>query len=250
MRRTSVSFSIAGLKGSYKFKEVHIPVPSVSETSEVHSVLYFQVLGAVRELEYLGLINGFHFIVHKDVDLRLSTPDWRKNVTSIKSILERYDIPSELENWGPLPRSTYGGKYGEVLCYNSLELNSRMILGFLEARRLEFRRPEVFNTLDWLVVSQLSHYLYYQYGLVGTQEIDTLFEVYVIRLRALLRNVLNRWDEGEVSEGEFTRYLNGITGRMVWSAKRVKADFKFSIWKRLMLFFSSKEVEEELGSLE
>lgn len=150
-----------GLKINYSFKEIHIPTNW--QLSDIHSKLRYKVAPVIEALETKNLINGFHVIPHKDIDLRLSCFNWEANEPKIIELLNRYNISSRLTDWGPMPEKDYGGPQGVVLCYNNLEFNSRLILGFVQLLD-ETRDSDLRRSLDALCPHQWVHYLCIQSG--------------------------------------------------------------------------------------
>jgi len=98
-----------GLKKSYKFKEIYIPLDKIDD---FYNKVATQITPTIIELETLDLINGFHFILHQAIDLRLSCNDWNKNEKKIKEILKEHKLPENLKDCGSLSPEKYGGDIG------------------------------------------------------------------------------------------------------------------------------------------
>ena len=223
--RDKVEFRIIGLKEKWNFKEVHIPVLK----SNAHIIILEVVLPVIEELEGKNLINGFHFIFHDDLDLRLSSVNWRSSKKAIQKILKEYDLPDTLEDWGPLPPRMYGGKWGEILCYNNLEFNSRLILGLLQARDCA-ESAITRDQLYMLLYSQWNHYLFFQYG-INDEEIGILF-------RNSLRRLSNRIDEMEVRQSiDSWDSVMETLAYMKQTVRDYRKEFlKRKGWKKLLLW--------------
>ena len=73
-----------GLKEFYDFMEIQ--VPATYDIPDIHDRIINHISPAIIELEASGLIDSFHFILNKDIALRLSTEDWSKNEKKIKEI--------------------------------------------------------------------------------------------------------------------------------------------------------------------
>lgn len=168
-----------GLKESYNFKQTHIPVDlnttdTAKRIAEVHDRIAAHVSPVITELESLALINGFHFILHGSIDLRISSGDWDKNENRIKEVLRKHGISNDLENWGPMSPERYGGPVGVILCYNNLEFNSRLILALIDAQK-HTDDIATKQCQERLVHNQWVHYLYIQYGLLNDVQVQLEF---------------------------------------------------------------------------
>jgi hypothetical protein len=129
----STNIEAFGLKSSYTFKETHIPTSH--KRDDIHRILRELVAPTVRDLESEKLINGFHYIVHKEIDLRLSSHDWSQHEARIREVLAAHSISPDLEEFQDcheMPREQYGGETAVLLCYNNLEFNSRLCLALVE----------------------------------------------------------------------------------------------------------------------
>ncbi len=161
-----------GLKKSYDFKEIHVPINH--EIADVHDKIFNYISPAIIELEALKLINGFHFILHKSIDFRISAEDWNKNEKEIKKILRKYKLSDDLKNLEPMPPEKYGGDIGVILCYNNLEFNSRLISALIDTRKhtddINMKKLQ-----EKLLYNQWVHYLYIQYGFTNDIQIRLEF---------------------------------------------------------------------------
>lgn len=150
-----------GLKSSYVFKETHISTSH--ERNNIHRVLKKFVAPAIRDLESEKLISGFHHIVHKEIDLRLSSDDWNKNESKIKEVLAAHSISTDLEDWELMPSESYGGEIGVLLCYNNLESNSWLFLALVDLMD-ETNDKTIRQKQERLCPHQWFHYLCNQAG--------------------------------------------------------------------------------------
>ena len=78
----NIDISGLGLKTNFNFKETHIPT-SLND-NDIQKHLREKIGPTIRELESNQLINGFHHLVHKDIDLRLSCNNWNEDESKIK----------------------------------------------------------------------------------------------------------------------------------------------------------------------
>ncbi len=165
-----------GLKSSYAFKETH--VPSSLEGGKIRATLKDIVAPTIRDLECRQLINGFHYIVHSDIDLRISSSNWPQHLPAIKEVLENHSIPPDLNDWDThheeMPPDDYGGEIGVQLCYNNLEFNSRLCLALAELMS-DTHDDAVRQNLAQLCPRQWVHYLCNQFGYLNRDQI--IFEM-------------------------------------------------------------------------
>ncbi len=164
----SVDIETLGLKSLYIFKETHIQTSR--ERLDIHQKLRQIVAPAIRDLESQRLINGFHHIIHEDIDLRLSCNDWHQYEPKIKEILTLHSIPSDLRDWVLMPPERYGGKTGILLCYNNLEFNSRLSLAIVELMD-ETDYGSIRQAQESLCPHQWVHYLCNQFGYLNFDQI-------------------------------------------------------------------------------
>jgi len=173
-----------GLKESFDFKETHI---STNHTiPDIHEKILNYIAPTVVELEALELINGFHFILHKEIDFRISSDRWSKSKEEIKEVLRQHNLSDNLKNWGPMPPEPYGGNIGVTLCYNNLEFNSRLILALLDAQKNADDNMK--KQLENLIYNQWVHYLYIQYGYKNDVQIQLEFQDSIRWLRTIVSN--------------------------------------------------------------
>ena len=168
----SVDIRTLGLKSIYVFKETHISTSHARH--DIHEKLRQVVSPVIRDLESEGLINGFHHIIHKDIDLRLSCHDWQQYEPRIREVLRIHTISTDLKDWGPMPLESYGGETGVLLCYNNLEFNSRLSLALIELIH-ETDDESIQEAQHALCPHQWVHYLCNQFGYLNPDQI--LFEL-------------------------------------------------------------------------
>lgn len=166
-----------GLKIDYNFKEVRIFLPRKRTVKDIHDKIFLTVIPLIVALEPQKLINGFHFILHEHIDLRLSCCNWYKKEEVIVKVLEEAgEIKDKLVPWFGLDPNLYGGEAGVNLCYNNLEFNSRLIMGIIQANYTGDREPhrkkrELFERQrDNFVYAQFPHYLRAQFGIQNALE--------------------------------------------------------------------------------
>lgn len=168
----NVNIDSLGLKSTYDFKQTHIGTSP--ERNDIHRKLRRIVAPVIRALECEGLINGFHHIIHQDIDLRLSSNRWQQNESRIKEILASHSIPTDLANWR-MPEQHYGGPMGVLLCYNNLEYNSRLCLALVELMH-ETDDESTRQAQGRLCPRQWVHYLCNQFGYLNRAQIKFEFE--------------------------------------------------------------------------
>lgn len=180
-----IDLASLGLKTSYSFKEARIPLSH--DRISIHERLGQTVAPAIRDLESQELIDGFHHIIHENIDLRLSCDDWQNKKPAIKDVLALHGIPTELKDWGPMPSERYGGELGVILCYNNLEYNSRLTLGLVELMAAT-HDDTLLHWQDRLCPHQWVHYLCNQFGYLNDAQIQFELEDAFVWLQALVAN--------------------------------------------------------------
>lgn len=157
-----------GLKSSFIFKETHIP--TTRDRRDIHQQLREVIAPVVRNLESEGLIDGFHYTVHQQIDLRLSCDDWGRGKRAIRGVLDNHSIRPDLVDWALLPPERYGGEAGILLCYNNLEHNSRLCLALADL--MDETDDEGVRTRQAdLCPHQWLHYLSNQFGYLNLDQI-------------------------------------------------------------------------------
>lgn len=162
-----IDIEALGLKSFYNFKETCIPTSR--EISDIHQKLRQIVTPTIIELESKKLINGFHYLIHHDIDLRLSCNDWNRHESSIKKILAEHSVATELTNWA-MPPETSGGEIGVFLCYNNLEFNSRLSLALIGLIN-KTSDKSIRQAQENLCPHQWVHYLCNQFGYLNLDQI-------------------------------------------------------------------------------
>ena len=182
-----------GLHQNYKFKEARVFLPRCRSRKEIHDEIFFKIIPAIQKLERQS-VNGFHFIVHEHIDLRISCARWvGRNKQYFETILFKHGIEDPLIPWPGLDPDIYGGKVGVNLCYNSLEHNSRLVMADVSAGYKDTREPLVWkrerdqNVRLNLFLDQFQHFLLYQYGIEGETEILNHLDSFKKRLRIMAR---------------------------------------------------------------
>lgn len=155
-----------GLKDKFDFREVNINytrgVPLVPDLYLYCCLLDDFIAPAIEMMEEENLLNGFHFINHNGIDLRLSSLDWEKNKDRVEEILKIYGtfltVPNltsqeyRLHPYGDLNNDLVG-----IVAANFLETVSRCVLAEVRADGKASR-------------FKLSHYLNNLYGFWNANE--------------------------------------------------------------------------------
>jgi len=83
---------------------------SLTDLDQLPNVLHFvirtKILPAILELEHRGLINGFYFIMHEKLDLRLSCDSWEEKEQDIRTVLVNNGISREFVHYKGLKEMT------------------------------------------------------------------------------------------------------------------------------------------------
>ena len=141
----------------------------------------------VLRLEAKGFLDGFHYIKHADIDIRLSCNDWPAKESSIQQVLEQYSIASNLVDWEGLSPDEYGGELGVILCYNNLEFNSRLCLPLLESiHEVTQQDNPLRDQLERLSPHMWVHYLANQTGYLNWDQIVFEFNDAFVWLETML----------------------------------------------------------------
>ena len=170
-----------GFKTRYNFRQTQIDVNeeaknagmSLAGVDELSGVLHFvirtKVLPAILELEYRELINGFYFIMHEKLDLRLSCDAWEEKEQDIRIVLTNNDISPELVHYSGLKDDDF-----KNLDDNNLEMNSRFVLAYLSI--WDRASQEDRNQMSRAVPGRWIHYLYNQFGYINLVEAINKFD--------------------------------------------------------------------------
>ena len=164
-----------GFKTRYHFRQAQIDVGEEAENAGMpladldqlpdvlHFVIRTKVLPAIVELERRELINGFYFIMHEKLDLRLSCDSWEEKEGDIKTVLTHHGISPEFVRYKGLTEDDF-----KNLDDNNLEMNSRFVLAYVSIwdRASEQDRKEMSRAAParWI------HYLYNQFGYINLAE--------------------------------------------------------------------------------
>jgi hypothetical protein len=173
-----------GFKTRYSFRQTQIDVDeeaknaglSLTGVDELPNVLHFvirtKVMPAILELERPELINGFYFIMHEKLDLRLSCESWEEKEQDIKAVLVKHGISPQLVHYKGLKEDDF-----KNLDDNNLEMNSRLVLAYLAI--WERASQEERNHMSRAAPARWIHYLYNQFGyanlLEGISKFDSAF---------------------------------------------------------------------------
>lgn len=163
-----------GLKPQ-NFREVKIPY---NGKDDYLRIIIEVIAPLIEELERKKLIDGFHYIMHQELDLRISIP-YHENVQEVDDVLKTrslssFNRPWTMENSEP---EHYGGEIGVHLIYEYLEFWSRLIIKLLKAEKLidsEFKEPiksQVSKGLKRLT-SNVVHYTYLQQGIGNVEQVN------------------------------------------------------------------------------
>lgn len=170
-----------GFKTRYHFRQTQIdvheearnaglPLTSVDQLAGVlHFVIRTKVLPAVLELEHRELINGFYFIMHAKLDLRLSCDSWEEKEQDIRNVLTNNGISPELTHYSGLKDDDFNN-----LNDNNLEINSRFVLAYLSIR--ERASQEERSQMAGVAPARWIHYLYNQFGYINLVEAISKFD--------------------------------------------------------------------------
>ena len=203
-----------GLKSCYVFKETRIPTSH--KRHDIRQQLGQIIAPALCDLESQQLINGFHYIVHKHIDLRLSCGNWPLHESRIRDVLVTHSIPPDLEDWGPMPSERYGGEIGVLLCYNNLEFNSRLCLALAQLM-YETDDEKTRESQEKLCPHQWVHYLCNQFGYNNLEQIMFELDDALLWLRSI---VISNPDNRQVS-----LQARAIIDRFKETALRFEQDF-------------------------
>jgi hypothetical protein len=200
-----------GFKTRYNFRQTQIDVNeeannagmSFTTVDELSSVIQFvirtRILPAVLELEHRELINGFYFIMHEKLDLRLSCDSWEEKEQDIRTVLTSNGIPPELVQYSGLKDDDI-----KNLDDNNLEMNSRFVLAYLAIR--DRASEEVRNQMSRAVPAKWIHYLYNQFGYLNLVEAISKFDSAFFQLEQGYRI-------GQCDRERYVRILESVKAR-------------------------------------
>jgi hypothetical protein len=170
-----------GFKTRYNFRQTQIDVEeeaknagvSLARVDELSNVLHFvirtKVSPAILELERRELINGFYFIMHEKLDLRLSCDSWEEKKQDIRTVLTNNGISPELVHYSGLKDDDF-----KNLDDNNLEMNSRFVLAYLSI--WDRASQEDRSQMARAVPARWIHYLYNQFGYINLVEAISKFD--------------------------------------------------------------------------
>jgi hypothetical protein len=142
----------------------------------LHFVIRTKILPAILELEHRELINGFYFIMHEKLDLRLSCDSWEEKEQDIRIVLTNNGIPPELVHYSGLISDDF-----QNLDANNLEMNSRFVLAYLSI--WDRASQEDRSQMSRAVPARWIHYLYNQFGYINLVEAISKFDSAFFQLK-------------------------------------------------------------------
>ena len=170
-----------GFKTRYNFRQTQIDVDEEAKNAGMslvgvddlagvlHFVIRTKILPAIMELEHRELINGFYFIMHEKLDLRLSCNSWEEKEQDIRIVLTKRGISPELVHYKGLKDDDF-----KNLDDNNLEMNSRFVLAYLCI--WDRAGEEDRNQMSRAVPGRWIHYLYNQFGYINLVEAISKFD--------------------------------------------------------------------------
>ena len=211
-----------GFKTRYNFKQTQIDVneeakntgmslASLDELSKLlQSVIKTKILPTVLELERRELINGFYFLMHEKLDLRLSCDSWEEKEQDIRQILANNGISPELKHYSGLKNDDFMN-----LDDNNLEMNSRFVLAYLSI--WEGATQENRNQMSQAVPSRWIHYLYNQFGYLNFKEAVSKFDSAFFQLEQGYRL-------GQCDREHFIKILDQVKSRAEAKLHEIKCN--------------------------
>ena len=200
-----------GFKTRYHFRQTQIDVDeeaknagmSLADLDQLPNVLHFvirtKILPAILELEQRELINGFYFIMHEKLDLRLSCDSWEEKEQDIRIVLTNNGIPPELVHYKGLKDDDF-----KNLDDNNLEVNSRFVLAYLSIG--DRASQEHRNQMSRAAPARWIHYLYNQFGYTNLAEGISKFDSAFFQLEQGYRL-------GQCDRERYVRILEGVKAR-------------------------------------
>ena len=171
--------AINNLSQSRGLNDFHLPDFEVAQFYEIQIVyrtraeyeylVREKIQPLVEELEADGLIQGFHFIMHGTLDLRLEISDEKKLSIVTDKILASGIPFAEIKLWNGFTENSreykWYGPEGVAILLQSLESNSRLLMDLFQfkenARNLPLGEEK---TIDYLN-HQMVHYFLIQQGI-------------------------------------------------------------------------------------
>jgi hypothetical protein len=210
-KKTASVIEQFGFKTRYVFRQTQIDVNEEAKKAGVslagldelpnvlHSAISAKVSPAILELENRELINGFYFIMHEKLDLRLSCDSWEEKEQDIRAVLEKNGISPKLVPYSGLKDDDLGN-----LDDNNLETNSRFVLAYLaiwdQASQEERKQMARAVPARWI------HYLYDQFGYTNLAEAINKFDSAFFQLEQGYRL-------GQCDRGRFVHMLKQVKAR-------------------------------------
>jgi hypothetical protein len=158
-------------------RKAGLPFTDLDQLPDVlHFVIRTKVLPAILELDHRELINGFYFIMHEKLDLRLSCDSWEEKEKDIRVVLTNNGISPELVPYGGPITDDFTN-----LDANNLEMNSRFVLAYLSI--WDRANEEDRSQMSRAVPARWIHYLYNQFGYLNLVEAVSKFDSAFFQLK-------------------------------------------------------------------
>jgi hypothetical protein len=211
-----------GFKTRYHFRQTQIDVDeearnaglSLADLEQLPNVLHFvirtKVSPAILELEHRELINGFYFIIHEKLDLRLSCDSWEEKEQDIKTVLTKNGISPELVHYKGLKEDDF-----KNLDDNNLEINSRFVLAYLSIR--DRASEEERRQMSRAAPARWIHYLYNQFGYTNLAEGISKFDSAFFQLEQGYRL-------GQCDRERYVRILEHVKARAEATLRQMEND--------------------------
>jgi len=200
-----------GFKTRYHFRQTQIDVDeeaknagmSLACVDELSGVLHFvirtKISPAILELEHRKLINGFYFIMHEKLDLRLSCDSWEEKEQDIRIVLTKNGISPELVHYSGLKDDDF-----KNLDDNNLEMNSRFVLAYLSISDQANHGDR--SQMARAVPARWIHYLYNQFGYINLVEAISKFDSAFFQLE-------QGYKIGQCDRERYVKILEHVKGR-------------------------------------
>jgi len=155
-----------------KFYETHIDYKT---RAGYEYLVREKIKPLVKELEEEGLIQGFHFIMHGTLDLRLEVVDENKLSIVADKISASDILFSDLKLWNGFTENSreyqWYGPEGIAILLQSLESNSRLLMDLFQfkenAENLPLGEEKTIDNLN----HQMVHYFLIQQGIDNRQQV-------------------------------------------------------------------------------
>jgi len=207
--KTRYNFRQTQIDVDEEAKNAGIPLADLGQLPDVlHFVIRTKVLPAILELEHRELINGFYFIMHEKLDLRLSCDSWEEKEQDIRAVLTKNDISPELVHYKGLKDDDF-----KNLDDNNLEMNSRFVLAYLSIR--DRASEEDRSQMSRAVPARWIHYLYNQFGYSNLAEGISKFDSAFFQLEQGYRL-------GQCDRERYVRILEGVKARVEATLRQIE----------------------------